>query len=498
MLRRLLFILCVTLLSVVASAQDDESELFSYEECPFDVPDGADIECGYLLTPERHANPDGSQLYLAVAIIYARSGNPEPDPIIYLEGGPGGSALTGIDGWTDAALGENRDIILLDQRGTGYSEPGLFCEWYDYDFDVEEVESVEYHAACAENLRADGIDVSAYNSAESASDVALLIEALGYEQANLYGISYGTRVALTVMRDYPELVRAVVLDSPFPPHVNGFEEQSPNGWAAIQSLFDACDADPDCADAFPDLEARLSDFLVGMADEPIVVEGEEGEIEYLADDVVNELFQLMYNHAAIPYLPAALDDLIEGDPEAFADLIAGGTPADFDEESDFEEEEADEGEEDVSDSDGVFYSVHCAEEVPFNSLETARRLSDPVPDMFEAALFADVEDIFAVCDVWMSEAAPAIETEPVVSDIPTLILAGQFDPITPPVSGEDTLKHLSRGTLAVIPGAGHSLIDAGDCPVGLGVAFIDNPTASLDMSCVGGLNVKFATTYWGD
>jgi len=293
MLRRLLLVLCFGLLSVVTSAQDDMSELFSEEECPFSVPDGVQVDCGYLLTPERHANPDGAQLYLAVAIIRARSGAAEPDPIIYLEGGPGGSALSGIDGWVNAALGENRDIILVDQRGTGYSEPGLFCEFYNYDFDIEEVDSVTHHAACVENLRADGIDVSAYNSAESAADVALLIEALGYEQVNLYGISYGTRVALTVMRDYPDLIRAVVLDSPFPPHVNGFEEQAPNGWAAMQALFDACDADPDCADAFPDLEGRLSDFLVSLEDETLVFEGEDGETEYTADDVVNELFQLM-------------------------------------------------------------------------------------------------------------------------------------------------------------------------------------------------------------
>ena len=491
MLRRFMFALIFTLTALTAVAQSPAVRTLTPTDCPFDIPDAATVDCAVLTVPERHANPNGATLQLAVAVLRAGNGNAKPDPVLYLEGGPGGSALTGLDAWVGIPLTADRDFILFDQRGTGYSEPGLFCERYEYDFDVDAADSPTYYKACAQFLEADGIDLSAYNSAESAADVAMLVRALGYQQVNLYGISYGTRIALTVMRDHAEVVRAVVLDSPYPPQVQGFEQQAPNGWSAMHALFEACAADFECDDAIPDLERRFGDFVQMTEIDPIFYDFGDGEYDYYGTDFIDMLFELMYDTAAIPYIPAALNELINGDPQAFADLHYG----------DYEDDDESLTEEDVlsvDDSDGVFNSVHCTEEIPFNDLSVAEAQADPIPDAFQEGLYLSVEDQFAVCAAWDVEALGAIETQPVVSDVPTLVLVGQFDPITPPIWGEASVSTLSRGTLVVMPGAGHSVIDSGDCGAALGVAFLDNPTQTLDSSCVADVDVWFSPIYWED
>jgi len=492
MLRRLLFALILTLTTFTVTAQSPAIGTLTPTDCPVDIPDGTEVDCAMLTVPEYHAQPGGKTLQLAVAVLRAGNGNPKSDPVLYLEGGPGGSALTALDAWVGIPLTADRDLILFDQRGTGYSQPGLFCEAYEYDFDVDEAESADYYKACARYLEDDGIDLSAYNSAESAADSAMLVKALGYQQVNLYGISYGTRVAMDVMRDHPEVVRAVMLDSPYPPQVQGFEQQAPNGWSSIHALFEACAADRDCDDAIPDLERRFGDFVQMTETDPITYDFGDGEYEYYGTDFIDILFEMMYDTTAIPYIPAALNDLINDDPEALADLYYG------DYEDDGEDLPVDEEDFSVDDSDAVFNSVHCTEEIPFNSLDVAEREAEPIPDAYEDGLFASVEDQFLVCAAWDVEPLGAIESQSVVSDIPTLVLVGQFDPITPPVWGEVTVSTLSNGTLVVMPGAGHSVIDSGDCGAELGVAFLDNPTATLDTSCVQDVDVWFSPTYWDD
>lgn len=483
--------LAALLVLMAAPAGAQEVGDFELYECPFDIPAGAEVECGYLTVPERHAVPDGPTFELAVAILYASSATPKDDAVVYLEGGPGGSALSGIDGWYDALIARDRDLILFDQRGTGYSDPGLFCELYDYDFDIEEADTLQYAAACAEYLAEDGIDVSVFNSAESAADVALLVEALGYDRVNLYSISYGTRVALTVMRDYPQVVRAVVLDSPFPPEVTAFEEQAPNGWGAMQALFASCAAQASCARAFPNLQDRFTAFLTQLDANPQVYDFGDGEYEYDGGALVSTLFDVMYDHSALPYLPLALHELIEGDPEGFAALVSG----EMEEGDDWDVDSLDEEDFDPSDSDGTYYSVHCVEEVPFESRERTLALAADIPPAFRTGLMDSVLDLFEACKVWGAAPATRRETEPVVSSIPTLVLAGQYDPITPPHWGEVAVRSLSNSVLVVVPGAGHSLIDAGNCPAALGVAWLNNPGAPLDTSCIERIAFRFETEW---
>jgi pimeloyl-ACP methyl ester carboxylesterase len=208
---------------------------FDQAACPFklplDVVEGKQVRCGYLTVLEDRASSSGKTIRLAVAIFKAPRTPAAPDPVIYLYGGPGGALLSGLgpalSGSFRAALAPDRDLILLDQRGTGYSQPSLTCpevtkldeQYADQQISRSEQVTLQVQAMrqCHDRLVKQGINLNAYTTIADATDVHDLIQALGYKQVNLYGVSYGTRLALTVMRLFPASIRSVVLDSTVPP-----------------------------------------------------------------------------------------------------------------------------------------------------------------------------------------------------------------------------------------------------------------------------------------
>ncbi|MCA9925859.1 MAG: alpha/beta fold hydrolase, partial [Anaerolineales bacterium] len=219
--------------------------VFETAACQFDEPEGHDVTCGYLIVPEDRSQPNKT-IRLHVAIFASESDNPAPDPVVYLEGGPGGDALEAMPFTFDdnfAPLLADRDVIIFDQRGTGYSEPSLACpESIEADLDIidevvpleEEIDiSLDAAAACYNRLVDEGVNLAAYNSLENAADVNDLRIALGYDEWNLYGISYGTKLAMTTMRDHPEGIRSVILDSPYPLSVSLTEDFPANAARAF-------------------------------------------------------------------------------------------------------------------------------------------------------------------------------------------------------------------------------------------------------------------------
>ena len=200
----------------------------------FDLHD-ENAECGFLIVPENRDDPESRTLRLAVAILKSRSAEPQPDPVIYLHGGPGGSAIADASGWLDHPLRDDRDFILLDQRVTGFSEPELCPELSKDDMTVmardlsaEEAtaERLALSLACRDELLSEGVDLASYNSDASSADLSDLRRVLGYDSWNVYGISYGTKLALTTMRNAPEGIRSVVLDSAYPPGVQAFDHRA--------------------------------------------------------------------------------------------------------------------------------------------------------------------------------------------------------------------------------------------------------------------------------
>jgi pimeloyl-ACP methyl ester carboxylesterase len=444
----------------------------------FDL-DSFDVTCAYLTVPEDRLNPDRASVELAVAIIPSRSANPRPDPIIYLEGGPGGSALLGISSWIDSPLRDDRALILFDQRGTGLSLPSLNCVEEELAEDDEAAtQAVE---ACRERLIADGVDLNAYTTAANAADVADLIEQLGYDEVNLFGISYGTRLALAVLRDHAAGVRSVILDSPYPPNVAATNEQALNAGMAIQAMLRGCAADSDCNEAFPDLEKRFYALLERLNDEPLMAElvdldGEVSEAEVTGEDLVSRLSDWLYVTDYVGYMPLMIAELEEGITDTYAFLASEGDTG--------YRRQSDDEEGDLSDSEGMFYSLECREEAPFGSIDDARDVAQTLPEPLREPLIAQVEGFLSTCDIWQVDAAMPREGQAVRSAIPTLVLAGEYDPVTPPWWGEIAAETLTNSYFYVLPGGGHAVVDASECVMQITQAFLNTPTAEPDASCL--------------
>lgn len=474
-------------LGVYAQRAPGYAPEFEEADCPFEVYEGEDISCGYLYVPEDRTQPDGAQVELAVAIIGSTSRNPQPDPVVYLEGGPGGSALSDPDFWLDSPLRDTRDIILFDQRGTGFSLPSLDC-WETTDYaeneETEFASSIDAAAACRVRLVEEGVDLTQYNSAASAADADDLRQALGIEQWNLYGVSYGTRLAMTIMRDFPAGVRSVLLDSAYPPDVDGYTEEARNSIVAIDVLLAGCAADAECNDAFPDLSARFYDLVATLNDEPVEIDG----YATTGDDLVNFLFGALYDTETIPYLPLVIHEAANGNYEPWTALEAG------DEEEGYHRRQDEEGDapENDGDADGMFYSVECRDAVPFSDLDQAAKLVEDYPPQVTEGLLASTEETFAICELWGAGVAPPRENKPVVSRIPTLILAGEYDPVTPPAWSKRAGRWLFNDQYVEVARGGHAVSFLGECGPQLAAAFFDNPEQPLDTSCLAGELLPFA------
>jgi pimeloyl-ACP methyl ester carboxylesterase len=468
--------LLVLLLPQPAAAQEEIVPRFEPAPCPVEAPAG--VECGYLVVWEDRADPAEGTIQLAVAILPSESASPASDPIVYLEGGPGGSALEGLDTWLGSPFLAERDLILLEQRGTRYAVPELDCpelketyvETWEAGLEYEAIIAREVAAAaeCRDRLAAEGADLAAYHSAASAADLEDLRLALGYDAWNLYGISYGTRLALTVLRDYPEGVRSAILDSVYPPQVDGLVELAPNAERALSVLFADCRADPACAAAYPDLEATLYEVLARADEQPYHVRvphpdtGEMLRLPVDGDDLVGLLFLTLYDAEIIPYLPLVIDRLHAGDSGVLVPLAHFALSTY------------------LSGSDGMSYSVTCHEEAPFNTLAEAAAAARRVPEPLRVF---PITGTLEICDLWGAGQAGPIETEPVRSEVPVLVLAGVYDPITPPAFAQAAAAWLPNSYYFEFPGLSHG-VTLDECPAGIARDFLADPDTRPRASCL--------------
>lgn len=487
---RVIVFICALLISTAAAAipsstvvrAQEEVPRFKETRCRFQEPEDAKITCGDLYVYEDRTDPDNSNVIrLHAAVIKARSRTAYDDPIIYLEGGPGGETLDSLSFSYPqyfTKLAQKRDLIFFDQRGVGLSRPALDCREIEFSrvdilrraVTTKQAEE-EYNLAlqaCRERLQEDGINLAAYNSAENASDVAELLQTLGYTEWNLYGISYGTRLALTVMRDHPEGVRSVVLDSTYPPNASLYTDIPRSADRAFTALFDGCSTEPRCNRAYPKLESAFFKLMDDLnADPPKVTvryQGKSYPVVVTGARVMDEMFSLMYSTSVIPYIPSLIWEMKDGNFDRMAELILEdniGTRS--------------------SVSTGMYWSVQCGEEVPFSSeseLENADALFPEQMGVFGAS------DAYAICQFWDVAHAPEVENEPVVSDIPTLVLAGEYDPITPPSYGVLAAKTLSNSFYFEFPGIGHGASVSGICPSSIMQQFLENPDRKPSSACI--------------
>lgn len=453
-----LFVILLSLPAMAAiPAQANDRRPYEHVPCQFKIPQNAVIECGYLTVPEDRTKQNSRTIRIAVAVFKAAAKRPKPDPIVFLMGGPGGYALKSLPRIYSAfhSYLTDRDFILFDQRGVGYSEPALECpEQQQLELDTLAINentpalrqlSNDALQACHDRLKKAGIDLRAYSTAANAADVEDLRIALDYPAWNLFGISYGTRLALAVMRDYPKGVRSATLDSTYPPQLIAGRSGNIN---PFDTLFGGCNKNPGCKATYPNLSAVYTQLVVDLAKKPVVVSfvypttGKQVEILLNGARIQQALYRAMYSTSLIPYLPKIIFDTRQGKYSDMARLVLDTRITN-----------------EQTISRGMNYSVTCSDNASSSSL----------------------------CTLW-GVTADRVTAEPVTSTLPTLILSGEYDPVTPPFFNQTAAQTLKNSFLFQFPGTGHGVTVSCQCGIIIMQAFIGNPMHKPDGNCIAKLH----------
>jgi len=450
------------------------------------LPDGGyDLACGYLTVPEDRSQPGGRQVKLPVVVFHTQNPNPKPDPVIYLAGGGGFNMMPLLPFYLqlfgDAIL-RDRDLVLYNQRGAPLCEPALPCPGYgqllydlarDSDLDEEEkmARKIAFLGDCHKDLLEKGINLEMYNSTTNAADANDLRIALGYEQANYYGTSYGTTLGLALLRDHPQGVRSIILDSVQPPQIASNSERAPNAYRAFTKLFAACAADETCRQTYPDLEATFYRVIDDLNVNPATTTAPGWPVS-CGGGVFSEAIYSMLVAGQAHSAPRAIYRAAAGDyrdiEPYIPDILNAVSPSALD----------------VM-SAGVFYSLACREEVPFDSYENALAwAADLPPAIADHYLLHFAFWQFSLCEAWAIEPDDPVVNEPVSSDVPALVFAGQFDPITPSEWGQLAAETLSNSFFYEFPNLGHGVMDSNRCALQIGLQFLDEPTTEPDASCL--------------
>lgn len=427
-----------------------------------------DALCGQFEVYEDRARKSGRKIRLNVLILPALSDTPAPDPVFYLQGGPGGAATTTAGASFMGRLHRTRDIVLVDQRGTGKSNP-LQCnmrgdadKMRGYFVDALTPEAVR---ACRTELEKNA-DLSLYTTTIAMEDLDDVRAALGYDKINVYGGSYGATAALSYLNFFPQHVRTVTISGVAPPDgplplsfAKGVEH-------ALNRLFDDCAADEKCKTAFPDLRKDWAKAVTNVSNGPVTFDAinpftREKEQVTMTRDGFAELIRLvLYNPTIMSLMPAVIHEMSQGDFSHFAfysyQLIRAI---------------------DRSLARGMQLSVICAEDTPFiNESQIESLMGGTFYGGTRARAY------LKACEQWPRGAMPAKFRQPIKSDVPVLMLSGELDPVTPPALATPLLRWLPNGRQVLMHNATH---DTYECQENLAREFIETGDAKrLDAKCV--------------
>lgn len=463
-----------------AAAQRSYGELH-FKPCTLTSPLASmnvQAQCAQWRVPEDPAQPQGRRIALNIAWLEAgNDASAEPDPVFFIAGGPG-QAATEVAGVVDAALREvreQRDIFLIDQRGTGRSQP-LLCLGADGKPLPEPDPAqptpaalADYARRCAASLHGRA-DPRYYTTREAVGDLDAVRAALGVDTLNLFGVSYGTRVAQQYARRYPAHVRTLTIDGVVPNDLVVGGEFATTFEDAITLQASQCRKSPACARRFPiDTREQLRAVMARLRQSPVEVEyrdpgtGELARGRLGADGVTSLAFVYSYAPQTAALLPLVLDEAAHGRYASLMSLV-----------------ELANRQFDGQINRAMQWSVICAED--------ADRYRAPATAA-DTLLGPDVVTmLFAACPAWPSGIRPPGFTAALQSRVPALLLSGELDPVTPPRYAERVLQGLPNGRHLVAPGQGHNVMGQGCLPAVIG-QFIDSADArALDAGCIGSLS----------
>jgi len=453
------------------------------ENVPAGYEDKHGIQCGWVTVPRSAETSEDRTLLLWIARIRGAGSEPRAEPVLYINGGPGIATIDSIlpylaESKTMALLGEGRELILFDQRGTGRSEEKLCPELLDtlnsisaeaLEAGEEEARQRAEFAKCRASIEARGLDLAAYTTTATVHDIEHIRRALGVKRWNLAAISYGTLVALDAMRTYPVTIRSVVLNSPYPPNSAAWAEQATSAAGGFAAIDRACGSHPTCRERFGALMPKLEQVLARLEREPLA----DGDKRVTGRQFLGAIWPLAVRSSTVKFVPLAIHRVHAGDEALIRSLVAtyagGGSFGGF--------------------SPAMARAVACYEAgVTAPWYARARSLH---PAMVSGA----PDDSWdRLCAGFRPGYAPAAFFAPVASNIPTLIYAGSLDPATPSIDAYQTGRLLTRATIVEVPGAAHGPIGVDECTMAIAGEFLEKPETPPSVDCMAQRTpIEFAT-----
>ncbi|MFM0515253.1 alpha/beta fold hydrolase [Paraburkholderia sp. RL17-373-BIF-A] len=467
------------------------SAKFVIGTCPSRVassPAFANARCGQLVVPENRQRPNAKTISISVAIIPSVVQPPQHEPVFLIAGGPGGDAMVDA-GFLVPTLNRTQDLIVSAQRGTLDATPALLCPEIDA-FNAKAV-SLVYGApstkalhvaatkACHDRLISDGVDLSAYNTFENIEDFVDLGKVLNLSKWSIFGTSYGTYVALTLMRTHPEHLVSVTIDSVVPPSVASLSWPWTSAGEGFNNLFDACAAQPSCASRYGDVKVKFTSQVRALEEHPLTTTStyQPGgpPIKVVLDGGALVDWFVANGRSSFYSIPSAIQELTNGDPVQIAAsraALAGPAPQSIQ-------------------AYGLTYGVFCSEWIPYepqSEILTQGRLA--FPNFPDSVLSQTPQLPFATedCAVWDVPRSSRSIRDITTSTIPTLIIDGTFDSKTSPMWAKYAGRSLANSTTIIVPGIGHFVTPQSPCVQAVVESFLANPSMKPDTECVARLS----------
>ncbi len=439
------------------------------------------IRWGNLHVPENwdtiHQQNENKTIKIAVSILQNLSDTKNAEAVVFIQGGPGAGSIETIGPWRDHPLRKEKDIILVDMRGTGFSSPRL-CPDLGQEFlkilaknqseEEDENQKIQAVMKCQSDLRNKGVAIETYHSVSMAKDLNALKEQLGYAKWSVYAASYGTYVAQVYANQYPEDIQSLVLDSSIDDITRYYTQNTSNYINSLKKIFSICKNDKACNENYPNLEDVYYKTIADLKNNPITVAVNAGVLEgetftYSKEDFKIALQQALYQKKMIEVIPLLIYQFQERNQDALGKLVEAFSHL-------------------LQMDYGVYYSVSCNEALPKNEISAYQNDVSTHKKLQGGVSFYKSD--FAVCKQWNAKRMDSLTNTLSILDslqVPVMILSGEFDPITPVGNGKALAKKLKSSFLVTLPNSGHV---PGFTAEGRDIvsAFIDNPEKKPEIS----------------
>lgn len=473
-MKKLSIITLVILSLTAAFAQKKPAYTPKIEPCPciFKADSSLKTTCAYLIVPENRNKPNGKTIKLPFAIAESNNPNKKKDPVLFTGGGPGASSLSFIRSAHNRSLIKDRDFITFEQRGTHFAVPNLDCKEigealkkaFIYNLPKDSMILVGVKQ-CRAKLIAQGIDLSGYNTVESAADIEDLRKVLKIDSLNLFGASYSGGLMPTVLKNHPDGIRSLILDSPLPEFVNIDEEELVNFNEALNTVLTKYEADSTAKLPYGKLKDRFKQYFTAITSKDFTIKylpkdtKDSLTIHYSQSELIGYLLDVLYDFSRLKDIPFIVSEMIQGHHQVYMkDFLNGifrnGGPS------------------------GMRMSVYCSDKMAFARDAIIKQQYQLYPYMAGAGYY--VNDVYrSMCDCWKVPPIAAETKMPFYSKIPVLLGGGDTDPATRPIYNDMIHHFMPNSQRILFKGRSHcpTMRREGDSFIS---QFLNNPHKKVD------------------